>query len=252
MIPVVLPLAIFVLAFAALLGLAMLALAGTRSVYELSRASFSPSSEESEIHDWADVPEIVPVLNKTMPRIEGYALPQALFYHRGHTWVVPNDSGTAVVGIDEFLSKLLGAPTRVEAPAVGQILKRGQKAWTVHRGNKCLDIASPLEGEVIAVNRRVAENPQTLSVDPYGEGWLILVKPQSFSRDLRNLLQGSAAVQWMEESAAALRTFFSGKVGLVFQDGGLPVDGLADLLGPDEWNRLIRHLSECELKTSGN
>jgi glycine cleavage system H lipoate-binding protein len=252
MIPVILPFAIFIVLFAALLGLALLTLAGSHSFLESVKAWLSTSFEEPDTFGTAELPSITPVFNKDMPRVEGYALPQALFYHRGHTWVSPHDSETAVVGIDEFLSKLMGTATLVNNPREGQYIRQGEKGWTVCRGGKYLDIVSPLEGEVVAVNRRLAENPEMLSKDPYGEGWLMMIKPKSFSRDLRDLLHGSAAGRWMEESAAELRAFFSSKLGLVFQDGGLPLDGLADHLEPEDWNRLVARIFGSESKTSGN
>ena len=70
----------------------------------------------------------------------------------------------------------------------------------------------------------------------------MMIRPSNFSRDLRGLLHGSAATRWIEESAATLRSVFSGGLGLVFQDGGLPVDGLADHLEIDEWNKLVSRL----------
>ena len=250
MIPVILPFAILIVLFAALFGLALVTFAGSNSLLESIKARFSLSHEESHIFSEVELPSITPVFNKDMPRIEGYVLPQALFYHRGHTWVAPHESGTAVVGIDEFLSKLIGTPSIAARPREGQLVKQGEQGWTVCRGGKYLDIVSPLEGEVVAVNNRLTENPEMLSNDPYGDGWLMIIRPRSFSRDLRNLLHGSAAGRWMEEAALKLRTFFSGNTGLVFQDGGLPLDGLADHLEPEDWHRLMTCIFGSKPKTS--
>jgi glycine cleavage system H protein len=252
MIPVILPFVLFIVLFAVLLGLALVTMAGSQSFLESAKGWFAPLIEESDRLEAAEAPSITPVFNKDMPRVEGYVLPQALFYHKGHTWVVPHESGTAVVGIDEFLSKLIGTPTIVERPEEGKHVKRGEKGWTVARGDKHLDIVSPLEGEVVAVNSRLAEHPEMLSNDPYGEGWLMIIRPKSFSRDLRELLHGSAAARWMEKAALELRAFFSSNMGLVFQDGGLPLDGLADHLEPEDWNRLITCIFGSKPKTSGD
>ena len=130
-------------------------------------------------------------------------------------------------------------------------MRQGEKGWSLRRNIKKLDIASPVAGEVVEVNWRLVQNPELLSTDPYGEGWLMRVKPKNFTRDIRNLLHGSAAVRWMEESATELRSIFSGNLGLVFQDGGLPLDGLADYLEPEEWNRLVSRILMFQPDTSG-
>jgi hypothetical protein len=94
----------------------------------------------------------------------------------------------------------------------------------------------------VAINKEVIENPHVLSTDPYGRGWLMLVKATDLKRNLRNLLNGSLARSWMADSALALRSMFTGRVGLVFQDGGLPEDGVGDHLKASEWNELVNRL----------
>jgi len=103
-----------------------------------------------------------------------------------------------------------------------------------------------LDGKVIAVNEQALENSDVLSKEPYGKGWLVMVESRNLKRNLRNLLRGSVAKRWMEESAAELRSLFSGKLGAVFQDGGLPVEGVASHLTDAEWRALASRIFMVE------
>ncbi|MBI4830069.1 MAG: hypothetical protein HY801_00635 [Candidatus Lindowbacteria bacterium] len=179
---------------------------------------------------------VLPAAKDSAARVEGYALPQSLYYHQGHSWVALQESGTVVVGVDEFTSKLIGKPTSVKLPRVGERCRQGAKGWTFLRKGRTLAMPFPLDGEIIAINERVLNNPEILSKEPYGNGWLAMVKPRELKRNLRNLLAGQVATRWMEESAADLRAAFSGKLGMVFQDGGLPKEALADHFDEAEWD----------------
>ncbi len=243
MIPIVLPFAMLGLAFLILTGLTLAVLVGSSSLAEFVRARIllRPAPEGPMLE--ASAPAI--------PRVEGYSLPGSLHYHPGHAWVAVQESGTALVGIDDFASKLFGRPTSVTLPSVGENVKQGAKGWTLSRKGKILDMAFPLDGEVVAVNEQAAGAPELLSEEPYGRGWLVMVRPKDLGRNLRNLLRGSAATKWMEESAMQLRSMFSGELGMVFQDGGLPEEGLADRMEAADWHELVIRAFTAEPEKSG-
>ena len=185
---------------------------------------------------------ILPGAGEATARVEGYALPDSLFYHQGHAWVALQDSGAAVIGIDDFASKLLGAPTSIHMPRVGETCRQGATAWSLTRNGKALDMLCPIDGKVVAVNERALADPDIISREPYGNGWLIMVKPRELKRNLRNLISGGVARGWMEESAATLRSTFSGEVGPVYNDGGLPEEGLADDIDEAVWDELTNRV----------
>jgi hypothetical protein len=70
----------------------------------------------------------------------------------------------------------------------------------------------------------------------------MLIKSSSLKHNLRNLLRGNVATRWLEESAAELRSAFSGKLGMVFQDGGLPEGGLADRFDGLGWQKFANRV----------
>jgi len=85
------------------------------------------------------------------------------------------------------------------------------------------------------VNQEVLRSPGILSRDPYGAGWLLKVKSDRLAVDTRNLLSGKLARDWMETSLENLHPIRHEALGPVLQDGGLPVEGIARVLGGDQW-----------------
>jgi glycine cleavage system H protein len=144
------------------------------------------------------------------------------------------------MGIDEFAGKLMGKPDSIKFPRVGKRYRQGEKVLSLRRDEKTLEVLCPIDGEVIAINGRAIESPDVLASEPYGAGWLVMFKTRDLQRNLRNLLSGEFARSWMEESAVQLRSMFAGSLGVVYQDGGLPEEGLATQLSAEDWKKLVK------------
>jgi glycine cleavage system H protein len=246
-----------VLTFALLIGISYLS--GLKKKGLLSGAVVEgPAIRQPIVHSIemidAEVPRVtvLPGSGKDTRRVEGYALPESLYYHQGHTWVAVQDSGIVVVGMDEFAGSLLGKPTSVSLPRIGEMCRQGALALTLRRNDKALDLLSPVDGQVIAINGRVIDDPGVVTHEPYGNGWLMMIKPRELRRNLRNLIAGPVARGWMEESAGLLRSMFSGNLGLVFQDGGLPESGMSENFGAMEWRELTNRMFMIEPDGSGS
>ncbi|MBE0607269.1 MAG: glycine cleavage system protein H, partial [Deltaproteobacteria bacterium] len=76
--------------------------------------------------------------------------------------------------------------------------------------------------------------------DPYGKGWLLKVKTPRIAANTRNLLSGKLARAWMENALENLHPVRHEGLGPVLQDGGLPMEGLARILGGEKWAELAR------------
>jgi glycine cleavage system H lipoate-binding protein len=176
--------------------------------------------------------------SKAAPRVGGFVLAPDRAYHPGHTWARYQGGSLARVGVDEFASKLIGTPSRLELPAVGTAIRAGRPmAHITHEGRRTAVVA-PISGVVVAANRALAEAPQELSTAPYDEGWLLEVRGEQLRLDLRALLSGDLARRWMDESVSVLHRMFSpGQAVPAVADGGEPVDGISDLLDEPEWDR---------------
>lgn len=105
-------------------------------------------------------------------------IPGDLHFLESHEWVRINDDGTATVGISDHAQQALGDLVYVELPEVGSTVEKGEgKGVAVVESVKAAsDIYSPLSGEVVAVNEALADAPETVNTDAYGEGWIFKVK----------------------------------------------------------------------------
>ncbi|MBI3932047.1 MAG: glycine cleavage system protein H [Acidobacteria bacterium] len=172
--------------------------------------------------------------------VAGYQLPEALHYHRGHTWARAVDPDTVVVGLDDFARRLVGPARSVRTPAVGDWLEQGETAFGVAMDGRAADLVSPIDGEVLAVNPELARSPGLATDEPYGRGWILEVRPSHLAANLRNLLSGRLARRWTEDAREALDLRLMALSGSVLQDGGEPVADFARHLPAEDWKRLVR------------
>jgi glycine cleavage system H protein len=101
--------------------------------------------------------------------------PAELKYHREHDWArVEGDE--AVLGITWFAQDALGELVHYEAPEEGATLTKDQPYGEVESVKAVSDVIAPLSGEVVAVNRKVVDEPETVNADPYGDGWLVRIR----------------------------------------------------------------------------
>jgi glycine cleavage system H lipoate-binding protein len=169
-----------------------------------------------------------------------FTIPLERFYHCGHTWARAEEDGLVAVGIDDFAQKLVGRPTAIELPSLGAELAQGAPATRLAVESKSVDVVAPIGGEVVERNEAVLADPGLVNRDPYGAGWLVKVRPLRFESDRTRLLQGGAAASWMDSMESKLRGRMSTSLGLLLQDGGIPVSGLARVLAGERWNEFAR------------
>jgi glycine cleavage system H protein len=103
-------------------------------------------------------------------------IPTNLKYAVTHEWVKTESDGTLTVGITHHAQDALGDLVYIELPAIGKQLKAGQEAVVLESVKAASDAYSPLAGEVIAVNKAVADSPESLNAAPY-DAWLFKLKP---------------------------------------------------------------------------
>ncbi|HET8894927.1 MAG TPA: glycine cleavage system protein GcvH [Gaiellaceae bacterium] len=101
--------------------------------------------------------------------------PDDLRYHEEHDWARV-DGGEAVLGITWFAADALGELVHFEPPAEGASVTKGASYGEVESVKAVSDVIAPLSGEVLAVNQKVVDAPETVNEDPYGEGWLIRIR----------------------------------------------------------------------------
>lgn len=103
-------------------------------------------------------------------------VPSDLKFTRDHEWVRIDDDATVTVGITDHAQAQLGDLVFVEVPEVGTSFGAGDAAAVVESVKAASDVYAPLAGEVIEANDELAESPELINNDPYGEGWIYRLK----------------------------------------------------------------------------
>jgi glycine cleavage system H protein len=123
--------------------------------------------------------------------------PDDLKYHREHDWARLGGD-TATLGITWYAQDALGEIVHFEPPEVGSSLARDESYGEVESVKAVSDLIAPLSGEVVEVNQKVVEAPETINADPYGDGWLVKVR-LSDPGEVDDLLDVQAYKQLLEE-----------------------------------------------------
>ena len=108
-----------------------------------------------------------------MAAVESY--PDDLKYHEEHDWA-RIDGDEAVLGITWFAADALGELVHYEAPEVGASVTKDASYGEVESVKAVSDLIAPLSGEVLEVNQKVIDAPETVNEDPYGDGWLVRIR----------------------------------------------------------------------------
>ena len=103
--------------------------------------------------------------------------PEDLRYTAEHEWVRTGADGNVRIGITHYAQDSLGDIVYVSAPSVGENVNGGDTCGEVESTKSVSDIYAPVSGEVIARNEALEANPELMNSDPYGDGWLIEVRP---------------------------------------------------------------------------
>lgn len=103
-------------------------------------------------------------------------IPGGLRYTNDHEWARA-EGGDVLVGVTDYAQDQLGDVVYVELPAVGATVTRGDPFGSVEAVKAVADLNSPLNGEVVAVNTALADDPALINRACYGDGWMIRVRP---------------------------------------------------------------------------
>lgn len=172
--------------------------------------------------------------------VSGFELPENRRYHQGHTWALQESPTLARVGIDDFGARLAGQIDEIVLPKRGQWIRQGQKFATLVRDGQKVEIVSPVEGEVTAVNDTLLSDAGAMNSDPYGQGWLVSVLSPDLPTSFRNLLNGSLAKRWMADATSRLQMRIPALAGAVAQDGGVAMHDLTVQLPTTKWSEITR------------
>ncbi|MCL4401566.1 MAG: hypothetical protein M1436_02725 [Acidobacteria bacterium] len=151
--------------------------------------------------------------------VSGMRVPLDRYYHRGHTWVRPQEDGTVLVGLDELGRRMAGRPEEVELPAPGARVRVNGTAWRFARNGGNARVLSPVNGTVVETGGAQSD-------------WYLRVRPDTPRWDHTHLLRGSEVRPWMSREVDRV----GGLVGMAAADGGVLVEDAPAALPRADWD----------------
>ncbi|MGQ9551611.1 MAG: glycine cleavage system protein GcvH [Candidatus Bathycorpusculaceae bacterium] len=130
-----------------------------------------------------------------MVKIDGYELPEGLFYTKDYEWI-KIEGDKVRMGITDYAQKQLREIVYAELPSPGTTLRQNEPYGTVESVKAVSDLIAAVSGTVEEVNEEVQSKPELLNEDPYVKGWLLIVKPSNLQEELPNLMDFNQAVEW--------------------------------------------------------
>lgn len=101
-----------------------------------------------------------------------------LRYTNDHEWVEPRD-GVVRIGITDYAQDALGDVVYVAIPTIGEMVAAGASFGEIESTKSVSDLYAPVSGTVVAVNTRLADQPDLINSDPYGDGWICEIEPSN-------------------------------------------------------------------------
>lgn len=139
-----------------------------------------------------------------MGAVRGCNIPEDLMYNvENNVWVRKEGDGTVTVGMTAYACSLAGQIVSYTPKKVGKDVKKDKSCATVESGKWVGPVKAPVAGEVTAINDAVAAKPGLINEDPYGDGWLVKMKPSDWDGESGDLVTGGAALSAFESKMDA-------------------------------------------------
>jgi glycine cleavage system H protein len=167
----------------------------------------------------------------------GTALPAGTYLVANHTWTRHEPVGCTVIGLDELLAHALGTVEQIVLPATGDTVSPSTAGIGFSARGRALNLASPVEGNVVEINAAVVRDPSLARRDPYGAGWLMKIRPAAGAVCAAAGIESPA--EWLRSQRELMKEFFlrvsAPPVALMMQDGGEPAEGVLQGFSAEVW-----------------
>lgn len=175
-----------------------------------------------------------------MQNVKGFNVPMDYFFHNGHTWARIESGGYIRIGLDDFALKLLGKADALDLPLMGKALDKGRAGWGLKRKDNHADVLSPVDGVIVEVNSKVRKNPEIANQEPYGDGWLFLVRTPGIKRSVKKLMADTDSLNWINSEVSRLEGMIEETAGPLAADGGYLQKDIYGNLPDLGWKNLTR------------
>ncbi|MFO7965733.1 MAG: glycine cleavage system protein H [Desulfobacterales bacterium] len=172
--------------------------------------------------------------------IKGIKMPQGFYLHEGHTWLKIEEEGEVRIGFDDFITRVLGPLDKIEAPLIGQVVKRNRPDIRLKRGTCKANVRSPISGVVTSVNVELLRQPRLAAQSPYADGWVMRVHPKNLRKDLKNMVIGEQAKKFVSHEVEKIIGLIEEYSGPLAADGGELASDIFGCVPEIGWERLTK------------
>jgi len=131
-------------------------------------------------------------------KVENYEIPDSLRYSKEHEWIKV-EADKCRVGVTDYAQASLHEVVYVDLPQVGKQLTQSEVFGTVESVKAVSELYSPVSCEITERNEELVESPELVNKDPYGAGWLVVVKPSRLEADMGTLLSAEGYANYLKE-----------------------------------------------------
>jgi len=183
--------------------------------------------------------------------------PGGLYYDKSHTWAFMEQSGVVKIGIDDFLQHITGPLTRIKMKGRGEKVRKGEPIFSIIQNGKQLTINAPVSGTIKAQNDKLLTDTSMLNASPYKDGWVYMIEPANWAREIRFLFLGEKYREWLKTEFSRFKDFIAGSLKsnnveyaqVILQDGGEVKDGVLSDLGPEVWEDFQTKFIDTHINT---
>ncbi len=127
-----------------------------------------------------------------------YSVPDGLYYTKEHEWVRV-EADKCRIGVTDYAQNSLHEIVYVDLPKVGAKVTQMQSLGTVESVKAVADVYSPVAGEVLEVNNTLSDAPELVNKTPYSDGWITIIRPVDFKKDLPGLMSPQAYREFLKK-----------------------------------------------------
>lgn len=131
--------------------------------------------------------------------VEDIFLPENVYYTKDHEWALITENGLVRIGISDYAQKELHEVVFVDVPRKGVLVKQLESLGTAESVKAVSEFFSPVSGEIIERNEELVLNPELVNQEPYGRGWIVLIKPSNLEEEIELLMKPTAYGKYLEK-----------------------------------------------------
>lgn len=130
-------------------------------------------------------------------KVNDYEVPEGFYYTKEHEWLKLEGSNCRI-GVTDYAQKSLHEIVFVDLPKTGAKVTRSQSLGSVESVKAVSDVFAPISGEVKETNTKLADIPELVNQQPYGDGWIAVIKPSILDAEIKSLLDAKGYAEFLK------------------------------------------------------